>query len=329
MEKEILDGVDFREKIDSMSCKEYEQWSSEPHWAESAHFVLNKSTWKPKDWNGLVAGDQVVSGIDIWSDGVDIYYSNGNEQYVLDKSTSTWKDKEWFGIDFDVYGELEEPGLCGRCIWSDGVDIYYSHLSYQYILDRSASTWKPMIWKGLTSFLRECIWTDNINIYYSNFSIFGDRDQYVLDKSTSTWKRINWNGIFQPRYGGHVWCDIVLHYMYKVPLENCPIYYSCSHDQYVLDRASNTWNPIEWKCRTSLSGRFINQKLFGQYIWSDFENIYYSNGSDQYVLDRPTSTWVKKRWNGLKQLNKNVIWNDGKQIYASYMTDDFNFTLFD
>lgn len=35
------------------------------------------------------------NGTDVWSDGENIYYSNGYNQYVLNKSTSTWTTLKW------------------------------------------------------------------------------------------------------------------------------------------------------------------------------------------------------------------------------------------
>ena len=54
-------------------------------------------------------------GADTWTDGTNIYYSSGSNQYVLDKTTSTWSAKTWSGIDT----------FFGYNIWTDGDNIYY------------------------------------------------------------------------------------------------------------------------------------------------------------------------------------------------------------
>ena len=53
-----------------------------------------------------------------------IYYSEGQAQYYLDKDTSTWYQKSWNGFN----------NITGRYIWTDGTDIYYSYGSDQYVL---------------------------------------------------------------------------------------------------------------------------------------------------------------------------------------------------
>ena len=140
------------------------------------------------------------SGFAIWTDGENIYYSNGSEQYVLDKSTSTWQAKTWNGL----------TSFQGINVWTDGENIYYSNGSEQYVLDKSTSTWQAKTWNGLTSFQGNNIWTDGENIYYSFTS-----NQYVLDKATSTWtektwrlgQRGNYDKLYDLLKGNNVWTD--------------------------------------------------------------------------------------------------------------------------
>jgi len=62
----------------------------------------------------------------MWTDGKNIYYSNGPQHYILDKATSTWNTKTWD----------ELTTLYGWYIWSDGENIYYSENAKQYILGK-------------------------------------------------------------------------------------------------------------------------------------------------------------------------------------------------
>ena len=71
----------------------------------------------------------------------------------------------------------------------------------------------------------------------------------------------------------------------------------------------DTWLAKTWNGFTS---------FYGNYIWTDRNNIYYSNNSEQYVLDKSTSTWNPKTWNGFTSFNGNYIWTDGDNIYYSY-----------
>ena len=67
--------------------------------------------WSVKTWTGLTDYD----GRHIWTDGTNIYYSNGANQYVLDVATSTWSAKTWTGLTV----------FFGSQIWTDGTNIYY------------------------------------------------------------------------------------------------------------------------------------------------------------------------------------------------------------
>ena len=126
--------------------------------------TLSNSTWETKEF---YVSPPRIHGFSIWTDGTNIYYSNQSNQYVLNKSTSTWEAKTWSGLtSFD-----------GRSIWTDGDNIYYSSGTSQYVLNKSTSTWTKKTWSGLTSFAGVAVWTDGDNIYYSNYS-----DQYVLPR---------------------------------------------------------------------------------------------------------------------------------------------------
>ena len=110
------------------------------------------------------------TGQDVWTDGTDVYYSSGINQYVYDKETFTWSEKTWNGItNFD-----------GRYVWTDGEKYYYSNGSEQYQLDKATSTWTEKIWTGLTSFYGYCIclniWRWNIAVGFFNPYIPGNFD---------------------------------------------------------------------------------------------------------------------------------------------------------
>lgn len=125
----------------------------------------------------------------------------------------------------------------GNDVWTDGTNIYYSHGTGQYILNKDTNTWEPVTWNGLTDFNGSNIWTDaaytedtdsfngftiirytwteESNIYY------GDRlKQYRLDRATGTWEPV-----ILPEYAvsdNKVWTD------------GTNIYYSNGARQYRL-----------------------------------------------------------------------------------------------
>ena len=149
------------------------------------HLELSDSKiWDAKTWTGLT----YFAGSSVWTDGTDIYYSYGNSQYVLDKSTSTWIAKTWTGL----------TSFVGSNIWTDGTDVYYSSGSTQYVLDKSNSTWSAKTWTGLTSFDGRKIWTDGTDVYHSSGStqyvlssaVLSDSEFAFRRSSTDAWKKI-------------------------------------------------------------------------------------------------------------------------------------------
>ena len=131
-------------------------------------------TWSTKTWTGLTG----FIGSSIWTDGENIYHSNGSRQYVLDKETSTWSAKTWNGL----------TSFSASSIWTDGENIYYGSSVNQYVLNKETSTWSTKTWNGLTNFYGSYVWTDGENIYCS---AGGSGTQYVLNKPTSTKTLVN------------------------------------------------------------------------------------------------------------------------------------------
>jgi len=250
-------------------------------------YYKNPTTWKTTSWGFTIQGSQ------IWTDGDNIYYSNGTTQKVLDKLNIIWVNKTWTGL----------TNFSGQYIWKDEDNIYYSNGSVQYVLDKTTSTWSTKTWTGLTDFTGGKVWTDGENIYYSDGST-----QKILDRSTSTWSNKNWTGISTNNFYGHyVWTDG----------EN--IYCSSYTHNYVLDKSTSTWSDKTWSGLTN---------FYGNYIWTDGTNIYYSNTTTQYVLDRTTSTWTAKTWTGLTNYDGFSIWSDGKTVYYShYLYKDEQYVL--
>ena len=202
--------------------------------------------WVEKTWVGLnfTSSD---SAVDMWTDGVNRYYSYSNKQLVLNNTTLEWSVKSWNGY----------TPYYGRNIWTDDEHIYYSSGSNQYVLNVETSTWTPVTWGGLSNPAGNFIWHDGNTIYYSQNAL-----QYVLDKSTATWVAKTWTGL-QPGSGGYVWTD------------GTNIYFSDGTSQFVLDSATSTWTVKTWSGLTSFSG--MN-------VWTDDETYYYSGytTADQY-----------------------------------------------
>lgn len=156
--------------------------------------------WEEITFNGF---DNIV-GKYVWTDGVNIYYSDGSSQYAFNSATNTWITKTWYGL----------TSFNGSRVWTDGGNIYYSDGSSQYILDKSTSTWKVKVWNGNNSFSGYYIWTDGEDIYYSYYEVSGNKIvnhcEMQLDKETSTWVDVDWDCYLD---GSCYWTDGESHYI--------------------------------------------------------------------------------------------------------------------
>ena len=173
--------------------------------------------------------------------------NGGSSIHVTPKwELTTLSAKTWSGLtNFD-----------GNYVWTDGINIYYSYKSNQYVLN--GDTWETKTWNGFSNIYGHSVWTDGTNIYYSSGS-----DQYVLNGDT--WETKTWNG-FSNIYGQAIWTD------------GTNIYYSSGSNQYVLN--GDTWETKTWNGVSD---------IYGQAIWTDGTNCYYSysydsNGHNGYVF---------------------------------------------
>ena len=101
--------------------------------------------WVHKNWNDL----NIFYGLRVWTDNNNIYYSNGSQQYELNKNTDTWIPKYWDGFN-TIYGEY---------IWKDNDNnIYYSYSNDQYKLNNNI--WTPVSWGNYQDIYGIDIWKD-------------------------------------------------------------------------------------------------------------------------------------------------------------------------
>ena len=241
---------------------------------------LGNEEWVSQIWDGY----NNLFGFQIWSDGENIYYSNFNDQYILNIATDTWEPKTWGGFS----------NVLGKHIWSIDNTFYYSFQTLQYVLESSTNTWVSQTWSGINNFEGASVWEDNGKIYLSQ-----GQSQYELDKTTNTWNKKTW-GELTDFYGSYVWTD------------GDNIYYSSSSSQYVLNKATSTWEPKTWN---GLTG------FYGSYVWTDGDNIYYSKEGANYVLNTATSTWEPKTWNGLTDFYGHNVWIYNNTTYYSWGSD--------
>ncbi len=257
-------------------------------------YVLNKSTstWSPVKWEGVYS----FYGSDVWSDGNNTYLSG---QYMLDKKNLKWVRKTWNGYSPPV----------GYRIWKDGETIYYSDLTYQYVLDVSTSTWSPKTWwyyyngQRVSNFplKGDFVWTDGKDMYSTDEDSY---TTYILDRSTDTWLVCPMSGFSGQMSGYDIFYDG----------ENA---YYFNYDLYRFNSEEKSWTLVQ-------SGLMAG---VGRYVWTDGEN-YYSSYSEfgaaesyrnrNYVFDKSTERWSSKEWYGIATFSAyEFLWSDGTNIYLS------------
>lgn len=250
--------------------------------------LQSNSTWQPQPWSGL---DDFL-GRNIWTDGTNIYYSNGAQQYQLDKAKSTWSTKEWHGL----------TNFSGVDIWVKDNEIYYSSGSEQYILT-APDQWVKFQWdtSGYKYVYGQDIWTPrNSGLggwYYSH-----DTDQYLLN--FQKWAKTRWSGSLSSFQGRNTWSD------------GQNVYYSEGTKQYqFIANPTFRWETKQWKGLGSFNG---------ENVWQQGQNIYYSEGTKQYQLDLfHASKWETKQWKGLDNFNGVDVWTDGTNVYYSSGTQQY------
>jgi hypothetical protein len=163
-------------------------------------FILNKETnvWEVStmtldDFNFTFDAEHT------FTDGKDIYGTNGSAIYKHNKETDMW----------DLWRETiwnETYAYVDAALWFYKGNIYYSMGSdKQYILNKDTNTWEKHTWNGFTDLYRAYFWTDGVHMYYSDNY---DSSQYVLDIETNTWKVKNWINFPEAyRYRYDVWSD--------------------------------------------------------------------------------------------------------------------------
>jgi len=119
---------------------------------------LETMTWERFD----IGGDSFYSAIDLWTDGVDVYYSAGTArsgaiQYVFSVDLKSMTSMKWVGYNPEN----------NMYIWGYGKTRYYSNGDIQYKLDVETHGWSLMVWAGLTEFSAGDVWTDGVDVYCS------------------------------------------------------------------------------------------------------------------------------------------------------------------
>ena len=233
------------------------------------------------EWNFVGITPVNFNYMYLWSDGVDIYYTQGSNNYVFNRSTNT----------FDTI-TIGYANATGYDVWTDGVRTFYSSGNYiQCIFDRNTLTWSDYTWNGFHNFKGRNIWTNGVDIFYSaNTSV------YKFDSVANSFSY--YATVIDSLIGEYVWNDGVNYF------------YSYGGSDYILDFSNNTI------VMTSISFSNKPSSLNGAQIWSDNVNTYYSfSDYGTYIFDSSNYSWSSIDFGGFNGLS---VWTDGVDIYNGF-----------
>ncbi len=312
------------------------------------HYVRRGDVWETITWTDGYGRsmEERLQGYYIWNYNGDTYYW---DQYKLNPETMTFDSVYWPSsiseTNFDPFvagsnvifaegtgtyvvydgdeavsyscGVLDYiPNFSGECVWTDGVDTYYSDPVFgHFVLD--GSTWKPKKWQGHSVLNNYSavdgthFWSDGVNLYA--FTNAYPRVNLIFNKTTGEWENDNNNSLSAD--SRDLWTDGIDVYLSSTVSKN-----------YVRNGA--TWEDIGAQAGLSIDA----QSLFGgRHIWTDGTDIYFSwspigySRSAQYKFDQDTQTWVSVSWKYLTKPHGEYIWTDGTNTY--YSEGDFHCIL--
>lgn len=254
-----------------------------------------KKGFVEKTWNGMTFSN----GECIWTDGENVYYSEGETQYVL--YGDTWETKEWKGL----------TTFYGYRTWTNGENTYYSDgIGYSYILN--GDTWEEITFEysQYTVLDGNNIFTHNGNAYFTT-EVYnpstGSTTYHLFKLSNNVWSLLWTLDNLWSTYG--VWSD--------------------GKNLYYCD--NGTWDPVTssvvygiyrlgygTKEKVSSASMSVNRDSF----WADGNTLYYAYNTyiggqgmifKNYIFTDGVFEEVEP-WN-ISVFYATNIWTDGVNTY--------------
>ena len=251
-------------------------------------FNFNTHEWNVINFNIGIYGEHV------WYHNNDICYDFGTQHYIFNRNTNQWEGRTW-GTNKAIYGD---------CVWTDGIDYYYSDTNhsvhYDYKLSLSLQ-WEECNWNitidGSCVYYCNDLTNNNDNVYFSEPSL---NTSYKLNKNTNNWERLYWNLGTYGLYKYDIWTDGTYTYTRDglLRLDNNETWvsttwtlpstvgdYSCIgmlDGGYLLDSGYAYWNPLE--TNTSYSNVKFNI-TWGDFIPTPLEYVSMLNGGSWELQD--------------------------------------------
>lgn len=248
------------------------------------------SSWTTKTWTNA---ENFEPG-NLWSDGINIYYSSGTTQKILNTSTGLWSTKTWSG----------RTNFSTANIWTDGetiyCSVYESSTMKHFYLNINTSTWTSTSFSGLTGrWVPANIWSDGTNVYYSNTR--------VLNKSTKRWLTKSWSGLDDVSSFNPMWITVF----------DGHIYYFNNTIHKELNTSTSTWNNIT----VTFNGQTDEWIVEGQNLFALKNKCYYMTiySDGIYEFNPNTNNFsTYNYWTGLPTMHEgDFIWSDGTNLYYS------------
>ena len=255
-----------------------------PVLSSSASFYLNTS-------EDDIIGEKVATENYVRNNYVNQTYLS---KYAL-KADTTKKLDNYYTLEFE-HVSFNTSIVTPSNVWTDGDNVYYSTISYHYVLNKATQKWERITFQNHDSFEGAYVWKSGDNVYYSKGA-----NQFILDKATRTWQDKTWNGLTNFDRT-HIWTD------------GTDIYYSQGTSQYKLDKTTDTWNEKIWY------NDFILQDAC--FVWTDGQYTYYSYGTEQLCFDSHNSSWFQQKWNNIKEFYGNTILKIGETVLCSILNED-------
>ena len=268
---------------------------------DDTEFVLDmvNKDWVKVNWFGL----NNFNASNIWTDGTDYYYSEGNIHFKKDPVNNAWEQVTWSGL----------TEFSGRHVWNYNGKTYYSDATTtgegnkNYVLNTANNTWLTTGWSEFL--VGDFIFVIDGVCYYNDMtSPF--TGEYTFDGET--WEKISAGNII----GGSVWTDGT-------------DYYACNTTpgryggNLIWNRNTGKWETISWK---GVVANAANSRMYGSNVWTDGTNLYYSSNVANAVIDIKNLTLSEKTWiGGPSSLYGENIWTDGENIYYSKGTEQYVF----
>lgn len=247
------------------------------------------------------------TGRQVWTDGVDVYFSLDDQHYIFNSSNQSWEKTSW--IITDDNNSLSFLTFNGENVFSDYSHNIYCRANdgYYYKFSRDGSSYNTrkywfkvdfrygdkMPFSGLDP---RYLWTDGMNIYYSDGTI-----KKVLDQDNHTWTNAAYTDEFNV-LGHQVWTDGNNIFAFQ--------------GNAVRKFVNTTWqdDTNNWMIPSGVI-------LWGTNVWTDGRNFYYDypNGGtfDHYkIFERWGTTHEFEKFSSDRSYYSEFMWTDGKKIYC-------------